>query len=148
MSANAFEIAEQEEAIDDDMAARIREAEAAIAGLADNFRAWAFEDVQKLDGFLAAADQAGEEQRMDLWQEVFDVAHNLKGQGASFNFVLVTEIADLLCGLVRRRLFVDDEALAYARRHVDAIRVVLENNIQGDGGDDGRELLSTLQNVE
>jgi HPt (histidine-containing phosphotransfer) domain-containing protein len=77
--------------------------------------------------------------------QVYRTAHEIKGQGSTFGFNLISEIGASLCRLIRQR-----EKLAPAdfdRRaaaHCAAIRAVLEKGIKGDGGSEGAALLELL----
>ena len=120
-------------------------AEAAVADLAKDYGRWALADVKKARAALASAvdDPAGRHQHVEA---IFRVAHDLKGQGASFGFPLITKIGHSLCTLTRDRML-DYQAkhLDLAKAHVDAIELVLTKNITGDGGKVGAELVARLE---
>src|SRR5215470_16107418 len=84
------------------MSATLKRAEAAVADLAKDYAAWALADVAKARKALARAndDPAKRAQQVEA---LFRVAHDLKGQGASFGFALVTKIGQSLCTLTRDR---------------------------------------------
>ena len=77
-------------------------AEAAVASLAQDYATWALADVAKARTALAAAidDPAGHAPHVEA---LFRVGHDLKGQGTSFGFPLVTKIGHSLCALTRDR---------------------------------------------
>ena len=120
-------------------------AEAAVADLAKDYAGWALRDVAKARVALASA-LGGATQRGQHMEAVFRVAHDLKGQGSSFGFPLITKIGHSLCTLTRDRAR-DYQAphLDLAKSHLDAIELVLTKSIKGEGGKVGAELVAKLE---
>jgi hypothetical protein len=126
------------------MAGTLARAEAAVAGLAKDYPAWALADVAKGRKALAAAkdDPAS---RATHVEALFRVGHDLKGQGASFGFQLVTRIGQSLCALTRDRARSYESAhLDLAASHLDALELILTKGIKGEGGKLGGELSAKL----
>ena len=120
-------------------------AEAAVANLAQDYASWALADVAKARAVLAAAidDSAGRGQHVDA---LFRVGHDLKGQGASFGFPLVTKIGHSLCVLTRDRARqYESRHLDLAKAHLDALDLILAKSIKGEGGKVGAELVAKLE---
>lgn len=127
------------------MARTLARAEAAVAGLAKDFPAWALADVAKGRAALAAAsdDPAGRGQHVEA---LFRVGHDLKGQGSSFGFPLVTKIGQSLCTLTRDRTrSYESKDLDLAKAHLDALDLILTKGIKGEGGKVGAELVAKLE---
>lgn len=77
--------------------------------------------------------------------QVYRTAHEIKGQGSTFGYNLISAIGASLCRLIRQReklpaVEFDRRALA----HCTAIGAVLDKDIRGDGGRDGAALLDLL----
>lgn len=126
------------------MAAVLARAQAAVDDLAKGYTTWARADVDRARKALDAA-LAEPAQRAKQVEELFRVAHDLKGQGTSFGYPLVTRIADSLCRLTRdRKLAYEDRHLDLARAHLDAAQLVLTKEIKGDGGQVGADLAAKL----
>jgi chemotaxis protein histidine kinase CheA len=120
-------------------------AEAAVANLAQDYASWALADVAKARAALVAAidDPAG---RAPYVEALFRVGHDLKGQGTSFGFPLVTKIGHSLCALTRdRERQYDSKHLDLAKSHLDAIDLILTKGIKGEGGKVGAELVAKLE---
>jgi chemotaxis protein histidine kinase CheA len=120
-------------------------AEAAVANLAEDYASWALADVAKARAALAAAidDPAGRAPYIDA---LFRVGHDLKGQGTSFGFPLVTKIGHSLCALTRDRARqYDSKHLDLVRSHLDAIDLILTKGIRGEGGKLGADLVAKLE---
>ncbi len=81
--------------------------------------------------------------RRDLQQ----IVHNVKGQGSSFGYPLMTRIGDSLLCLIKSA----DEALApdlgLIAAHVTALKTVLEYDVRGPGGPLGETLAGRLEDM-
>ena len=85
-------------AVDLDAIAR---AEKVIANLAGDYVNWAKEDLVKLENAYAKLKKGDGDQK-ELLLGVFNVAHDMKGQGGSFDYELMTAVGDKLCRLVEK----------------------------------------------
>jgi chemotaxis protein histidine kinase CheA len=143
--ANSNEPEAEEKGDNGRMSAVLARAEAAVAGLAKDYAAWALGDLAKARAALAGATDDST-QRAQQVEALFRVAHDLKGQGASFGFPLVTRIGQSLCALTRdRALHYEARHLDLAKSHLDAIELVLTKGIKGEGGKVGAELVAKLE---
>lgn len=124
--------------------AAVANAQAAIAGLSDKYIGWVTEDLQRLDTAIAAVRDS---QDAATLRNVYDVAHDIKGQGSTFGYRLVTEIAHLLCRYVDEASKRQQYDRTVVDAHVTALRTVIDNRIQGDAGDMGREILRALKDA-
>lgn len=124
--------------------AAVANAQAAVAGLSDQYIGWVNADLRRLDTAVAAVTDGKESQAL---RAVYDVAHDIKGQGSTFGYQLVTDIGQLLCRYVDeaiRRKKVDRDIID---AHVAALRTVVDNRIQGQAGEIGAEILDTLRSA-
>ena len=121
----------------------LAKAEDVIANLADDYLNWVAEDLVRLE---TAYDQlkAGEGDTKELLDGVFQIAHDMKGQGGSFGYDLMTAIGDQLCRLVEKMETVGPRELKMVRVHIDAMRVIITKGLKGDGGAEGKQLLMGL----
>jgi chemotaxis protein histidine kinase CheA len=110
-----------------DMAA-IKRAEQALANLKTEFEDWISTDVARLgttrDAFAKSAND-------DTRGELYRAAHDLRGQALTFEYPLIARMAKSLCNLL-------DGAdghppIALVDAHVDAIRVIVRQNIKAAG---------------
>lgn len=69
------------------------------------------------------------------------IAHDMRGQGASYGYPLVTKIAASLSDYASAG---GDEPEVIAA-HIDALRAVAAGRLTGDGGPAGRELVDALR---
>lgn len=123
----------------------LAQAEAVIAGMADAYLEWVEGDLEKLQDLCSRAQAAEAAERRPLLQEIFSVSHDVKGQGGSFGYDLMTEIGNQLCRYIERLGDeVRDSHMAVVKVHIDAMRVVISRRMSGDGGADGSNLLRGL----
>lgn len=130
----------------------IARAEAAIQEMAGDYLGWVANDLVVLEAgaadFAAAADDPA--RRAGALQTVYGVVHDIKGQGATFDFTLVTGIAASLCRYLERTAEIGgaNDALAadpeIVSAHVAALRAVVQNEVRGDGGPLGRQVEGEL----
>jgi chemotaxis protein histidine kinase CheA len=126
----------------------ISNAEAAVAALADSFLEWIAEDISNARNSLENAKSRPDDNNGDL-QAIFGVMHNLKGQGSSFGFNMLTHIAESLCGYIRdAEGSADEHQLKVVAAHFAAIDFVIEKNIKGDGGEIGKPLMAKLETLK
>ncbi len=74
-----------------------------------------------------------EEEMMELRR----FAHNFTGQGASFNYPLISEIADSLRLYLRACGAYSSLKRGVVETHLDAMQEVLDRGLSGEGGDAG-----------
>ncbi|NQU71854.1 MAG: hypothetical protein HQ514_14975, partial [Rhodospirillales bacterium] len=78
-------------------------------------------------------------------REIFGVCHNIKGQGSSFGYQLMTNIGGSLCDFIRDCEPATDFRLKVIEAHLAALEFVIDREIKGDGGDAGQGLVDKLK---
>jgi hypothetical protein len=121
-------------------------AEEATTALRANYTEWARIDVDQAQSLLDAAKTDADRRREHL-DLVYAAMHNIKGQGASFGYPLVTRIGQSLCRLLTPGRTLDDAGLKVAQAHLDALKLVLEKKIAGKGGEVGDKLATRLEGL-
>lgn len=106
-------------------------AEAALARLAADYQIWLAAD---LDAMRACQGQA------DGAERLYRLAHDVKGQAATFGFALVGTIAGRLCALLRSERGANGRVGA----HLDAMTEALALGPNGADAGTERNLLSRL----
>ncbi len=74
-------------------------------------------------------------------------AHNFIGQGASFNYPLITEIAESLRGYLHACGEFSAINRSIVEAHFEAIQDVFDNVLSGEGGPVGRAIRKRLENI-
>ena len=122
-------------------------AEAALAALGGDYLTWAANDIDRLRAAVAALRRAGPEspeQRSEAARLVFAIAHDVKGQAATFGYPLLSRFGAALC-----RLTANGEAACATRAEalVAAMGLVLHGHMTDEGGEGGRALVARLQGL-
>ena len=128
-------------------AAMLDRAEALIANLHGEFVVWVQEDLKKLQQHFDAAMVLPVEERDHAMKQVFGVLHNMRGQGGSFGFPLVTQIANMLCRFMETRATFQQAEMEAVSLCIDAIRLVVGEGMSGDGGTKGEKLVKGIELV-
>lgn len=124
----------------------LERAEKVIADMADSYLEWVQEDLKKLDDCYKDM-QVAEPPRADAAEGLFQVAHDIKGQGGSFGYDLMTVIGNELCRLLERQQSFDSAELQAIKVHIDAMKLVIQNKMTGDGGANGKALVAGIRQV-
>jgi Hpt domain len=121
-------------------------AEEATTALRANYTEWARIDVNNTQTLLDAAKMGADRQREQL-DLLYAAMHNIKGQGSSFGYPLVTRIGQSLCRLIAPGRALDEAGLKIAQAHLDALKLVLDQKIAGKGGEVGDKLAARLEGL-
>lgn len=119
-----------------------KRAEEAVSKLSEQYRDWALSDVEMLRGCVASlADDA---KRDDAIAKIRSTAHDMRGQGSTFGYPLITQVAQSISGTLKMSGEADGLA-GDLNAHIDAVEAIIESEATGDGGDKGREILQELE---
>lgn len=124
----------------------LHRAEEAVAALSDEYLVWARTECARVRA-LHASGVSKPAERAALQSKIFEAAHNLKGQGRCFGFDLVTDVAAMLCALMRDRDATSDDEWSVIGHHLDALEIVFVHAIRGSGGALGAKLLDRLNHL-
>lgn len=122
----------------------LEEAEKALNKMAEDYPDWVSGLIVKLQ------EQHGRcvdtpEKRHEFFEEINHIAHDMKGQGGTFGYPLITDFADSLYGFtIKRPGEITDNQIELVKSHVDAMRAVIRGRVKGDGGEIGAKLTESL----
>ena len=122
---------------------KLEAAEAKIAERSDAFLAQMDGEISALRAAyseIAQQDTADEKAASDIAMR----AREVKGLAGTFGFDLLTQIGDSLYEFATELTALDAKQIELMGAHIDAMELVIQNKITGDGGDVARELLNTL----
>ncbi|WP_417450346.1 Hpt domain-containing protein [Kordiimonas sp.] len=112
--------------------------------LVDQFLSWTADAVKELRELTDSLD-GSEGPESSAADRIYDLAHNVKGMGSSFNYDLMTTVGTSLCRYIKNG---GDRLRPRAiDAHVRILEVVLENKIRGDGGEKGQALEKRLNEI-
>lgn len=121
-------------------------AEQIIASLQGNYLEWVVEDLNKLQAHYDRA-LAEPDNRQQAMADIFHVAHDVKGQGGSFGYHLMTAIGNQLCRFVENLPDCGPAELDVIKIHIDAMRLIIAQRLEGEGGVAGERMMAGLQAV-
>ena len=121
----------------------ITRAESAIKKIGESFPEWAQSDIDDMEKALDAARQNPDQQE-DYLMQIFRRSMELKGQGGSFGYDLISQIGDSLKKFTESRNDANPRDVEIIAAHVSAMRVVMVQDIKGDGGNVGRAIVDGL----
>lgn len=125
----------------------LEQAEELISNLQSEYLVWVQDDLRRIQARFDEVAALPAEDRLAAMQAVFGVAHDMKGQGGSFGFPLMTNIANNLCRFIETQKRFGPAELEAVRVHIDALRLVMADKITGDGGVKGERLMRGLELV-
>ncbi len=128
-------------------AAALERAEQVIENMAVDYLNWAREDLSKLQSAFSKLKSNDGDTTENL-EAVFQLAHDIKGQGGSFEYDLMTIIGNQLCRYIEKLEGSAGEAdVEVIELHVNALQAVISQELKGNGGPVGDQLLSGLEMV-
>ena len=122
----------------------LAKAEEALASASQDYPQWALQTVAQMTALHKQCQQP-DAATIELFDRLRRMAHDLKGQGGTFGYPLVTSIAQSLHRFVSPGEKATVTRLEIIKSHIDALRVVLKEQIKSEGGDSGKMLLAGLQ---
>jgi len=97
-----------------------------------------------MDEAMQQARSQGPSECLASLRKIYEISHNLRGQGATFDYPLITAICGTLCDFIEQTEHFSEAHLEAIEIQLSAIRAVMAGRIEGDGGAVGRELLSSI----
>jgi hypothetical protein len=129
---------------DSPRAPSLQRAEARISEMAEDYCSALTVDLDEMERLLAGAGKAGGAEFRSDFHRLVDIVFNIKGQAGTFQYDLITRIAGDLYLLLQQEALEDADTVAFVRCHIAAMKVVVDWQMTGLGGDMGERLLSTL----
>jgi len=124
----------------------LERAEQVIAGMTDSYLSWVADDLKKMDKAYARLAAATGDRKEEM-EAIFQIAHDIKGQGGSFGYDLMTAIANELCRLIEKADTIRNAEVEAVKLHVDSLKLVIGEDMKGQGGKAGEKMLAGLQQV-
>lgn len=124
----------------------LRQAEQAVEELQGDYAIWAQKDIDGLREAVVHAQQDPEALDAAI-AEIYKRALDLKGQGGGFGYDLITSIGDLLTKFMEARDKISHRDFAIICAHIDAMQAVVREDIKGDGGKIGIQIVDGLSEL-
>ncbi len=110
----------------------LEKAEAVIASLSDSYLEWVEEDLKKLEAAMAKLKAEQDKGREHL-DKIFQISHDIKGQGGSFGYQMMTIIGNQLCRLVEQMDEAGPSEIKVIDLHIDALKMVIAKRMDRCG---------------
>lgn len=124
----------------------LSKAQAAIDEMAQDYPDWAIGQLDQLADRhkkLVFAPDA----RAEHYKEIHRVAHDMKGQGGTFGYPLVSSIAESLYRTTTTEAKKTDAEVEIVKAHIDSMRVVLNSRIKDPESEVGQRVQRVLDSV-
>jgi hypothetical protein len=126
--------------------ALLQRVEKAMENLGDEFVSIYHRDVERIGARMTVA--LADPDEMEAAVNAIRVSlHDLRGQAGTFGFELVTRISDSACKFIDLSDRFGRAELMVLNMHVDALRAVKQQDVRGEGGPTGIELMNGLRAV-
>lgn len=126
----------------------IRAAEERIQALVGDYASWVEKYIDSMAASLAALkprDRPLKRNRAHI-ANINRIAHELHNQGGTFDYQLITDFGVSLIGATNDPdMRISDNTVKLIEAHIDTIRTVFKNRIQGTGGEVGAQLLTEIK---
>lgn len=122
----------------------LERAEAIFAEMAEDYPDWVNEQITALYALHQRCLDAPEKRRR-IFEDINRIAHDLKGQGGTFGYPLVTAFASSLGRFAGLRSTISDAHVEIIKAHIDAMRAVIRERMKGQGGEVGYALARSLE---
>ena len=120
-------------------------ADGVIENLAGDFVKRLPEELSRiLSALTALIDEPEEESHKTA---LFRLVHDLKGQAGTFDYNLISVIGNDLCRFIESPIPMTHRRLKVAGYYVEAMKVVAEKEITGDGDEFGMKMVDTLHSM-
>lgn len=118
-----------------------RDAEKIISDLAEEYVGKLAEDIDEVERL---GERFREDRDPASLDRLFSLIHNMRGQGTTFGYPLITEIGRNFCRYVRERPEGVPISPDVVDHHVNALKVVYRQSIQGEGDETAQAVVSGL----
>ena len=122
-------------------------AEQIIADMADDYLEWVEEDLINIDEALDNLKAAKKKDRREHIKRIFQISHDIKGQGGSFGYDMMSRIGDQLCAFVESLESAGAAEVEVIELHIDAMKLIIANRMSGEGGEEAKKLFEDLKRV-
>ncbi len=123
----------------------IQAAENRIQEMVGDYAVWVKNYLDTMTRSYKALVEKEEEPKQHI-VNINQIAHELRGQGGIFDYPLMTSFGkSLYDAMLDTRGKVTDNRLKLIEAHIDALRVVFNKRVRGDGGKIGAELLKDIE---
>lgn len=123
-------------------------AESQLDRMADDYTDWVRGAVTQLwEAHGKAVLEDNTRGRLQWLAAIKRIAHELRGQGSTFGYPLITVFARSLYECTNELTEVGDHLLDFVKSHIEGITAVMRDKVKGLGGALGQELVASLEHA-
>ncbi|MBM3952256.1 MAG: Hpt domain-containing protein [Rhodospirillales bacterium] len=127
--------------------AMLEKAEQVLAGLSDSYLEWVQQDLKNISSAFEEL-KAGRGDQKETLDRIFRISHDMKGQGGSFGYNLVTSVGNELCRMIEKfPATITPAHIDAIGVHIDSLKLIVAQKMKGDAGSAGAAMLAGLQKV-
>jgi len=116
-----------------------------IDGLSGEYQKWVRADLDRLEKAFNKAKDDKERREELIREDVFRAAHDMKGQGATFGYELITTVGNHLCRYIEKQDQFKDKEMSAVETHIRFLRQIIEEKLTGQGGEKGSKILKEIE---
>ena len=120
----------------------VASAQAALDDMKEDYEVWIRDDLKSLKESVAALHRAADP---IVLERVKTQAHEIKGQGSTYGYPLLTAAGDLLHNFIEKDATVAAQNLGIIDAHVDFMALVLSQELRDQGDTLAQGILQGLQ---
>jgi len=118
-------------------------AELELTAMETDYADWVRGTVDKLNQAHLALRQ-NPKNHWKYFKIINELAHDLRGEGQTFGYPLVTDFGKSLFEYTRMNIQPDEKFLDLLHAHIESIQVIIREKIKGTGGEIGKTIVATL----
>ena len=119
-------------------------ANAALSKMAEDYPDWVSKHIEELRTHHARCVDTPAD-RVRRFAMMREIAHDMKGQGGTFGYPLITAFSSSLYDCVGPRSGMTDDHIEIVKSHIDSMAAVIKDRVKGNGGDIGKALTAGLK---
>ena len=124
--------------------AALNAATAALEKMAEDYPDWVAKNIEELrTHHVRCVDTPADRSRR--YAMMREIAHDMKGQGGTFGYPLMTTFATSLYDCTSPRSGTTDDHVEIIKSHIDSMSAVIKDRVKGSGGEIGKALTQGLK---
>ena len=128
-----------------DLNAALAEASKGLLEMTTDYINWVQDDFKRLSTAvteLAALPDSKTEKDNVHW-----IAHDMKGQGGTFGYPLISVVLNNLCLHLNSCNSMSAEDLKIVNLHIEFVNLIITNRLKGNGGEMGEQVIHGIQKI-
>ena len=122
----------------------LKNADQEIREVGSKYAEWTIKDIEQLSALLGQAMENPTDGRERII-EIFGISHDMRGQGTSFDYPLMTRISDSLCRFTEDLDQLVQKAMDLVRTHIEAMRAVITHKVTGEDNELAKQIAAGLE---